>query len=182
MKPHSPENFETTINRWYIDTRPYVPQPFSTKHLRTLPLLSSLHPADQESVTRFIRSADRFMALASALLKYTFIHRRARIPWSEVLISRTPAPHRRPYWEPPENWSNTDIYDGKDPIFGEPCQIRGLEFNVSHQAGLVTFIGCSTPTAQLPASILPNPGPLSPTPTLPALPSKTPISSGWEST
>jgi hypothetical protein len=97
------------------------------------------------------------------LLKYTFIHRRAKIPWSEVQISRSPAPHRRPYWEPPENWSTIDIYDDSDPIYGEPCQIRGLEFNVSHQAGLVTIIGCSTPTAQLPSSIMPNPGPRTPT-------------------
>ncbi|ETI20417.1 hypothetical protein G647_08452 [Cladophialophora carrionii CBS 160.54] len=163
MKRHCPENFETTINRWYIDTRPYVPQPHNPKSLHSLPLLSTLQRADQEAVTRFIRPADRFMSLASALLKYTFIHRRAKVPWSKVQISRTPAPHRRPYWEPPEDWSTTDIYDESDPIYGEPCQIRGLEFNVSHQAGLVTIIGCSTPTAQLPASVMPNPGPPSPT-------------------
>ncbi|EXJ54492.1 hypothetical protein A1O7_09832 [Cladophialophora yegresii CBS 114405] len=162
MKRHCPENFETTINRWYLDTRPYVPQPHNPRSLHTLPLLSTLQRADQEAVTRFIRPADRFMSLASALLKYTFIHRRAKIPWSKVQISRTPAPHRRPYWEPPEGWSTTDIYDESDPIYGEPCQIRGLEFNVSHQAGLVTIIGCSTPTAQLPASIMPNQGPPSP--------------------
>jgi 4'-phosphopantetheinyl transferase len=163
MKRYCPENFETTINRWYIDTRPYVPQPHNPKSLHTLPLLSTLKRTDQEAVTRFIRPADRFMSLASALLKYTFIHRRAKIPWSDVQVSRTPAPHRRPYWEPPEDWSTTDIYDESDPIYGEPCRIRGLEFNVSHQAGLVTIIGCSTPTAQLPSAIRSNPGPVSPT-------------------
>ena len=163
MKLHCPENFETTINRWYIDTRPNVPQPHNPKSLHTLPLLSTLQHADQEAVTRFIRPADRFMSLASALLKYTFIHRRAKIPWSQVQISRTPAPHRRPYWEPPEDWSTIDIYAGSDSKNEEPCRIRGLEYNVSHQAGLVTIIGCSTPTAQLPSSVIPNPGPLSPT-------------------
>lgn len=163
MKRHCPENFETTINRWYIDTRPLVPQPSNPKSLHSLPLLSTLQHADQEAVTRFIRPADRFMSLASALLKYTFIHRRAKIPWSQVQISRTPAPHRRPYWEPPENWSTTDIYDDRDAIYGGPCQVKGLEFNVSHQAGLVTIIGCSTPTAQIPTTIVPNPNPFSPT-------------------
>ncbi|KIW74134.1 hypothetical protein Z517_12544 [Fonsecaea pedrosoi CBS 271.37] len=163
MSPHCPANFTTTINRWYIDTRPYVPQPHNPKSLHSLPLLSTLRRSDEEAITRFIRPADRFMSLASALLKYTFIHRRAKIPWSEVQISRTPAPHRRPYWEPPENWSTTDIYDDNDPADGESSLIRGLEFNVSHQAGLVVIIGCSTPTPQLPSSVVPNPGPLSPT-------------------
>ena len=102
------------------------------------------------------------MSLASALLKYTFIHRRAKIPWSEVQISRTPVPHRRPYWEPPKAWRTSDIYDDTDPIDGEPCQIKGLEFNVSHQAGLVAIIGCSTPTAQSPSLVIANPSPLSP--------------------
>ncbi|KIW25202.1 uncharacterized protein PV07_08400 [Cladophialophora immunda] len=163
MSPHCPANFTTTINRWYIDTRPYVPQPHNPKSLHSLPLLSTLQHSDEEAITRFIRPADRFMSLASALLKYTFIHRRAKIPWSEVQISRTPAPHRRPYWEPPENWSTTDIYDDSDPTEEESRPIRGLEFNVSHQAGLVTIVGCSTPTPQLPSSVIPNPGPLSPT-------------------
>ncbi|KIW93295.1 uncharacterized protein Z519_05900 [Cladophialophora bantiana CBS 173.52] len=163
MSPQCPENFITTINRWYIDTRPYVPQPHNPKSLHSLPLFSTLQRSDQEAITRFIRPADRFMSLASALLKYTFIHRRAKIPWSEVQISRTPAPHRRPYWEPPENWSTTDIYDDGDPDSEESCHIRGLEFNVSHQAGLVAIIGCSTPNPQLPSSVVPNPTPLSPT-------------------
>lgn len=132
----------TRISRYYIDTRPLVPekpkQPFS------LPLIERLTVADQEAATRFLRPADRFMSLASSLLKYTFIHRQAKIPWSKVVISRTPVPHRRPYWEPPSDWET------------EPGQ-GGLEFNVTHQAGVVAIIGCSTPTAQLPVS-----SPLSP--------------------
>lgn len=71
------------------------------------------------------------MSLASALLKYYFIHRTAKIPWSEVAISQTPKPHSRPYWDPPTDWHG----DGFD----------GLEFNVSHQAGLVILAGCHTP-------------------------------------
>jgi len=122
--------YETEIVRYYIDTRPLVPS--QPKQPYKLPLISSLQSSDQEAITRFIRPADKFMSLASALLKYTFVHRYAKIPWNEVLISRTPHPHRRPYWHPPAHW----VADG------------GLEFNVSHQAGLVAIVGCQTPNVQ----------------------------------
>lgn len=69
------------------------------------------------------------MSLASTLLKYLFIHQTARIPWSEVTVSRWPAPHKRPYWSPPTSWPGD----------------FGLEFNVSHQAGLTALVGCETP-------------------------------------
>lgn len=79
-----------------------------------------------------MRASDRLMALASALLKYQFIHQTAKISWSDVQVSRTPKPHGRPYWDPPTGWT-----DG---------QCKGLEFNVSHQAGLVVLVGCKVPT------------------------------------
>lgn len=160
MATQPSSKYTSIINRYYIDTRPYVPQPSNPKSLHSLPLLSTLQFTEQEAITRFIRPADRFMSLASALLKYVFIHRRAKIPWTEVQISRTPHPHRRPYWEPPENWSGADAdIDSADNEASER-QIKGLEFNVSHQAGLVAIIGCATPTAQLP-NTLANPNPLS---------------------
>lgn len=133
--------YTATIDRYYIDTRPLVPTLSSIKSTQPLPLLSTLQYSDQEAVTRYIRHADRLMYLASALLKYTFIHRRAKVPWSHVQISRTPHPHRRPYWAPPEDWEAAEE---------NARRIGGLEFNVTHQAGLVAIIGCSTPTAQLP--------------------------------
>ncbi|EXJ90767.1 hypothetical protein A1O1_03871 [Capronia coronata CBS 617.96] len=143
MSTQSQPRYATVIDRYYIDTRPLVPIPSNTKSTQPLPLLSTLQYSDQEAVTRFIRPADRFMSLASALLKYTFIHRRAKIPWSRVQVSRTPHPHRRPYWTPLEDW--------KAPVEGDSgSRIGGLEFNVSHQAGLIAIVGCSTPTAQLP--------------------------------
>lgn len=86
----------------------------------------------QEQISRYVRKPDRYMSLASALLKRLFIHKTARVPWSDIQISRTPKPHSRPYWLPPSDW------EGKD--------FKGLEFNVSHQAGIVVLVGCKTPS------------------------------------
>jgi 4'-phosphopantetheinyl transferase len=115
------------ITCWYIDTRPLHPDKSRDEVL--LPLLSTVSIQDQQNITRFMQAKDKLMSLASTLLKYLFIHRTAQIPWSEVTISRWPAPHKRPYWSPPSSWPGT----------------FGLEFNVSHQAGLTVLVGCKTP-------------------------------------
>ncbi|KAL6247580.1 hypothetical protein RBB50_005926 [Rhinocladiella similis] len=164
--PHSEQapKHPSTITRFYIDTRPLV-----TASPKSLPLLSTLQFSEQESITRFIRPADRFMSLASALLKYTFIHRQAGMPWSDIRISRTPAPHKRPYWEPPELWtrpvSASTLQAATSPSGSSQCEVKGLEFNVSHQAGLVAILGCTTPAAQLPnpSNSISQVTPLSPT-------------------
>ncbi|KAL1880287.1 hypothetical protein Plec18167_003690 [Paecilomyces lecythidis] len=113
-----------SLTRWYIDTRPLTTP--------TLPLLETLQPADQEAVQKFYQLPDRHMSLASNLLKYLFIHRTCRIPWSEITISRTPAPHRRPCFIVPS-------HKQKDT--------PNVEFNVSHQAGLVALAGCVLPVS-----------------------------------
>lgn len=123
----SPDIVPVPITRWYIDTRAL--QPETRRAEVALPLLSALSRPDQESITRFMQAKDKLMSLASTLLKYLFIHRTAQIPWSEVTISRWPAPHKRPYWSPDLSWPGT----------------FGLEFNVSHQAGLTALLGCKTP-------------------------------------
>ena len=114
------------ITRWYIDTRPLHPD--KNRDQVSLPLLLTISAQDQQNITRFMQAKDKLMSLASTLLKYLFIHRTAQIPWSEVIISRWPAPHKRPYWSPPSSWPGT----------------FGLEFNVSHQAGLTALVGCKT--------------------------------------
>jgi 4'-phosphopantetheinyl transferase len=115
------------ITRWYLDTRPL--QPENMRAEVALPLISTVSAGDQANITRFMQAKDKLMSLASTLLKYLFIHRTAQIPWSQVTISRWPAPHKRPYWSPPSSWPGT----------------YGLEFNVSHQAGLTALVGCKTP-------------------------------------
>lgn len=132
--------FHTPIIRYYIDIRPHAPiNP--EKHLKStaasraieqLPLIHCLPQERQELIKKFVRKPDRYMSLSSELLKFYFIHKTARIPWSEIKVRRTPKPHNRPFWSPPEDWWRKGF--------------EGLEFNVSHQAGMVVLVGCRTPT------------------------------------
>lgn len=118
----------STLVRWYVDTRSL------TTTSSDLPLLSSLQPVDQKTVTTFYHLADRHMSLASYLLKYLFIHRAARVPWHEITISRTPPPLKRPHYRrsaaAPEN---------------DPKRLD-VEFNISHQASITALAGCAIPS------------------------------------
>ncbi|KAI9370567.1 hypothetical protein BJX61DRAFT_85892 [Aspergillus egyptiacus] len=120
-----------TLTRWYIDTRPL------TASTPTLPLLTTLRPTDQSSIQKYYHLKDKHMSLASSLLKYLFIHRTCRVPWSEIIISRTPDPHRRPCYIPPPQSSSSETA-------GEGQSTR-IEFNVSHQASMVALVGTVVP-------------------------------------
>ena len=69
------------------------------------------------------------MSLASALLKRLFVHKTLGYPWHSIRFGRK-----------------------RDPKHGKPCALLPLpahgaapvEFNVSHQAGLVALVGCAT--------------------------------------
>ncbi|KAJ0417754.1 hypothetical protein BJY00DRAFT_325321 [Aspergillus carlsbadensis] len=125
MTSSTPKETPTLI-RWYIDTRPL------TSTTTTLPLLHTLRETDQTAVQKFYHLKDKHMSLASALLKYLFIHRTCRIPWSAISISRTPDPHRRPCFIPPA--ASKETAEGRAPI-------PEIEFNVSHQASMVAIVG-----------------------------------------
>lgn len=114
------EETRPSLVRWYVDTRQL------TSSTTSLPLLDTLQPADKETVTKFYHLSDRHMSLASYLLKYLFIHRTCRVPWNDIHISRTPAPHRRPCFISSHGQVN-------------------IEFNVSHQASLVALAGTTLP-------------------------------------
>lgn len=79
------------------------------------------------------------MSLASNLLKYLFIHQTCRVPWSSIVISRTPDPHRRPCYIPSASPDPQNTQDGKSP--------PKIEFNVSHQASMVAIVGTVIPPA-----------------------------------
>ncbi|KAL4978617.1 hypothetical protein BDW66DRAFT_130002 [Aspergillus desertorum] len=117
--------------RWYIDTRRL------TASTTTLPLLETLQPSDQTAVQKYYHLKDRHMSLASNLLKYLFVHRTCRLPWSSIVISRTPDPHRRPCYIP---LSGSQAGDNED---GNP--VVNVEFNVSHQASMVAIAGTTIP-------------------------------------
>jgi 4'-phosphopantetheinyl transferase len=73
------------------------------------------------------------MALASALLKRAYIAMVTGLPWSQIHFSRKGHPiHGKPCWNPPETTT---------PGFPWPT----VDFNVSHQAGLVTLVGVYLP-------------------------------------
>ncbi|PGH13396.1 hypothetical protein AJ79_03675 [Helicocarpus griseus UAMH5409] len=129
------------LTRWYIDTRPL------TATTASLPLLSTLQEPDQTTIKAFYHLSDRHMSLASYLLKYLFIHRTCRVPWSQIIISRTPAPHKRPCYIPLQQQQQQQQ---QQKLPGEketsPIPIPNIEFNVSHQASLVALAGCIHPT------------------------------------
>ena len=132
MALSSPSEYVAPIHRFYIDVRPQIQ--LTSRNSKLLPLLSTIRAEQQASILAYMRPADRLMSLGSALLKYVFIHKYARVPWKDIQVSKTPKPHCRPYWSPPPGWK------------GE----GGIEFNVTHQNGLVAIVGCLTPTAQSP--------------------------------
>lgn len=94
--------------------------------------LQLISPAEREAVTRKYHVADARMSLASALLKRLFVSKTLGIPWTQVRYGRK-----------------------RDPTHGKPCALlpdgsqAPIEFNVTHQNGLVALVGCNDPDAEL---------------------------------
>ncbi|KAL4807347.1 hypothetical protein BDV18DRAFT_137504 [Aspergillus unguis] len=127
----NPQTHRPKLTRWYIDTRNL------TNSHSTLTLLWSLRIPDQVASQRFYHLKDKHMSLASNLLKYLYIHRTCRIPWEAINISRTADPHRRPCYIP-----DLSKLRKNEPLNWQPVNV---EFNVSHQAGMVALVGTPTP-------------------------------------
>lgn len=87
---------------------------------------------EKESVLRkyFIRDAK--LSLASALMKRLFVSESLGVPWSDVRFARK-----------------------GDPVHGKPGHVfedgtfSPIDFNVSHQAGLVALVGTSSPNTDV---------------------------------
>ncbi|KAI5252580.1 putative phosphopantetheinyl transferase [Aureobasidium subglaciale] len=114
---------------WLIDTRTLWPgQQIKDAAPDVLRLLSG---DERDAVLRKMFIADARMSLASALLKRLFISRALDIPWQDVKIARK-----------------------GDPKHGKPCAVlptgsfADIDFNISHQAGLVSLVGWKPPTGQ----------------------------------
>jgi 4'-phosphopantetheinyl transferase len=84
--------------------------------------LSLLPEEEQQAALKYYHVKDAKMSLVSSLLKRFAIAKLLGIPWSEITLSRA--------------------------VNGKPCYIpeipgsESIEFNVSHQAGIVTIVAC----------------------------------------
>ncbi|KAG9966651.1 putative phosphopantetheinyl transferase, partial [Aureobasidium melanogenum] len=114
---------------WLIDTRTLWPG----QHIKDAAsdILHFLSNDEKDAVLRKIFIADARMSLASALLKRFYISRALSIHWKDVKIARK-----------------------GDPTHGKPCAVlpdgsfAHIDFNVSHQAGLVSLVGWNPPPGQ----------------------------------
>ncbi|PSN72174.1 4'-phosphopantetheinyl transferase, partial [Corynespora cassiicola Philippines] len=120
---------------WLLDTRNiWLGDKISQSASEALQLISE---DEHENCTRKYRIADAKMSLASALLKRLFVSKTLGIPWKDVRYSRR-----------------------RDPQHGKPCALlpdgkpAPIEFNVSHQAGLVALVGCRTDQVELGVDIV----------------------------
>jgi len=134
----SVDDTASEITRWIIDTRTLWPgqniQEAAGEYL------SYVSPLERKNIIRKFHIADAKMSLASALIKRAFIAKVTGLLWSEIEFTRRGHPiHGKPCWLPPKH--NTT---------GMPWPT--VDFNVSHQAGLVTLIGVCVPDGEL----LPN--------------------------
>ncbi|KAF2114210.1 hypothetical protein BDV96DRAFT_647686 [Lophiotrema nucula] len=126
---------EVELTCWLLDTRSlWNGDKISDTASEELDLISS---EERENIVRKYHIADAKMSLGSALIKRHFISKALGIPWDEVRFGRK-----------------------KDPKHGKPCALlpdgrpAPIEFNISHQAGLVALIGAKSPEVELGVDIV----------------------------
>ncbi|ORY12988.1 hypothetical protein BCR34DRAFT_481809 [Clohesyomyces aquaticus] len=127
---------EPKLTCWLLDTRSLWPgDKISQSASEALQLIS---PQERENVVRKYHIADAKMSLASALLKRLYIHKTLNVPWKEIRFGRK-----------------------RDPKHGKPCALLAdgktpvpIEFNVSHQAGLVALVGCDSADVEVGVDIV----------------------------
>jgi 4'-phosphopantetheinyl transferase len=113
------------VTTWLVDTRMIWPGDKIATAVDAAEAMSLISPAEQKMIMGKMFIADARMSLASALLKRLFISQTLDIAWNEVRLARK-----------------------GDPKHGKPCAvnaagrpIQGIDFNISHQNGLVALIG-----------------------------------------
>ncbi|KAI9819079.1 MAG: hypothetical protein M1826_001209 [Phylliscum demangeonii] len=127
---------EPPLFRWLLDVRQLWKEDFEAE---SRPLLSLLTPAERAAVLGYHQSKDRRMSLGSMLLKYHAVAQCTGLPWSSIVLSAAPG-NGKPCYRPPPSSSSSS------PYAGHPTGVLNhngtIEFNVSHQAGLVALIAC----------------------------------------
>ncbi|XP_050384841.1 uncharacterized protein LOC126801511 isoform X2 [Argentina anserina] len=105
------------MERWVVDISEWNPSPRDFSFA-----LSLLPPAEQSSVTRYVREEDRKRGLVSRLLQYALVHQVLAIPYHHILINRTS--QGKPYLE----------------CGGDVClDFPNFNFNVSHHGDYVAL-------------------------------------------
>lgn len=114
---------ESALTCWLLDTRNLWPGSHITQAAPEL--LDLISEPERKVCSTKMWIADAKMSLGSALLKRLYISQTLGIPWHEVRFGKKGNPkHGKPC-----------AYDKEGKI------ILGIDFNVSHQAGLVALIG-----------------------------------------
>lgn len=120
-----PEPDGGEITCWLLDTRSLWPGQNIWSAPGAAEAMALVSMAEQKTISTKMFIQDARMSLGSALLKRLFISKTLDIPWKDVGLARK-----------------------GDPKHGKPCAvdvvgrpIEGIDFNVSHQAGLVALIG-----------------------------------------
>ncbi|KUI56012.1 L-aminoadipate-semialdehyde dehydrogenase-phosphopantetheinyl transferase [Cytospora mali] len=118
----APSSNKPVIVQWIVDTRKLWPNAEKTAQLETAAAraLALLTQDERKAVLRYLFVRDAKMALASHLLKHYVISKCCNVPWWETKITRNAK--TKPVY--------VDAASGTSPI----------EFNVSHQAGLVALV------------------------------------------
>lgn len=98
--------------------------------------LAALSSEEQAKALKFYFLRDAKLAMASSLLKRACISRTLSIPWNDVQFTRT-----------------------GDPVHGKPAHAPAtgdspVDFNVSHQAGLVMLAACAAEDARVGVDIV----------------------------
>lgn len=131
---------QTTLTRWLLDTRSIWPGTRITDSNSASACLDLISEAERKAILRKYHIADSRMSLASALLKRAYIHHCTGLSWSKINFTRKGDPqHGKPAWKPPD-----ETYPG----YPWPR----IDFNISHQAGLVTLVGACTVVRDEPPS------------------------------
>lgn len=110
------------IVQWIVDTRGLWPSAEKTAQLETVAAraLALLTEDERKAVLRYLFVRDAKMSLASHLLKHYVVSKFCEVPWWETKITRNAK--TKPVY--------VDTATGKSPV----------EFNVTHQAGLVALV------------------------------------------
>ncbi|POS73298.1 phosphopantetheinyl transferase [Diaporthe helianthi] len=110
------------IVQWIVDTRDLWPSAEKTAQLETVAAraLALLTEDERKAVLRYLFVRDAKMSLASHLVKHYVVSKFCEVPWWETKITRNAK--TKPVY--------VDRATGRSPV----------EFNVTHQAGLVALV------------------------------------------